>query len=114
MRDMTDGQIITELSQAIGPTLTALAAGITSRATMRDAAADRVELVDRVHLRLALTYELFNDVAEARGDDSARAWFIGVGISPTHMSPAEAIRDGHFHAVRASAQRFCDREEMGV
>ena len=114
MRSMTDGQIITELSQAVGPTLTALAAGIMDRSTLRDAATDRVELVHGARIRLALAHELFNDVAEARGDDSARAWFIGANTGPTHMSPAEAIRDGHFEAVRSSARRFCDREEMGA
>lgn len=114
MKDLTDKQLIEELDQAIGPTLMALVADVKSKLTLKDVVNGNVELTSQARARLALAHQLFNDVAEAQhSTDIARAWFIGSNTGPSATSPAEAIREGHFHDARASAQRMCGQEDMG-
>lgn len=115
---LSDKELIDELVQFIGPTLTAFTAHSTVRAEF---VLDRwregsTALHPGKRERLELAYELLNDVAESNSADIARAWFIGANTSPGSddetnlVSPAEAIRHGKFDEARTSAKRFINDE----
>lgn len=57
---------------------------------------------DAEKLRIAVAESCLRLVLETRGQDIARAWFIGRHLSG--RSPGEAIRDGHFGLVEDSAR----------
>lgn len=110
--ELSEKELIDELIRFIGPTLTAYAAHSTSRAEFvlqawREGAAP---LHPAKLERLKLASELLNDVAEARGENQARNWFIGANCGDELVSPVAVIHYGYFYAARISAKRFINEE----
>lgn len=112
-KEMSDVELVTELMAFIGPTLVGVTAHAAYRSDSRNWAAGELDLQPDQRERLELAYKLLNDIAEEKGNDMARAWFIGSNVGIDEISPCEGLRDGLFDEVRISAKRFLDPEEMG-
>ena len=105
MREFTFKEIVEELVQLIGPTLTALSSGAVEHSTV-EAWLNGLEPEVSQEERLRFALEVLSDVAELNGNDVARAWFIGASCQNFTTAPFEAIRTGYFNSVRNSARRF--------
>ncbi|HET6622520.1 MAG TPA: hypothetical protein VFG56_01150 [Candidatus Saccharimonadales bacterium] len=103
---LSDKELIDELVRFIGPTLTAFTAHSTVRAefVLDEWRNGTGVLHPGKRERLEVAYKLLNDVAEADGEDTARAWFIGANSGSNRISPAESIRRGEFTDAKASAR----------
>ena len=93
----------------LGVTLTAMAAGVHVRDRVNTWCAGASEPTDDQAHRLRFTFDILHEVAEAENSwDTARNWFIGANVGEEEISPCEAIRQGRFEEVRASARRFIE------
>jgi hypothetical protein len=97
---------IRELIDSIGPTLVLLASGCTARGMtskwMSHQAAPTRDQMDR----LVVLKEVFDKVSRHESPDVARAWLIGSNCHDMTLSPVEALREGSFDEVSASAARL--------
>ncbi|HET8690401.1 MAG TPA: hypothetical protein VFL81_03105 [Candidatus Saccharimonadales bacterium] len=110
--ELSEKELIDELIRFIGPRLTAFTAHSTSRAefVLRAWSDGSAALHPAKLERLKLALELLNDVAEAHGEDQARAWFIGANCGGELVSPTDAIHYGDFDGAKLSAKRFINEE----
>lgn len=86
-------EVTRRLIAALGPTLVAGLAGSRDRSAPHEwAKADGPEPSPEALPRLACAYEVWLKVAEAEGDDVARAWFVGGNPRLSDDTPVTAIR----------------------
>jgi hypothetical protein len=98
------------LVQQLGPTWTAIASGTRDRSLAERWASGEEAPTAEEALKLSVAYEVFNEVAQTEGADTARAWFIGRSVGDHEVSPGEAIREGNFNGAYASAKRMINGE----
>ena len=110
MRDETNPllgipSIIQELSTEIGDTLLSVLAGIRDSNLPREWREGVVDPTEDEEVRMRLAYQVWRDLVDAEGPDTARLWLVG--RNPVlEQPPAIAIREDRLAEVRAAADGF--------
>ena len=103
----TTPELTQHLIDHLGPTLVAVLAGVRDRTlppqwTHTDGPTPDPE----TETRLRAAHDTWTLLNNAEGDDTARAWFIGMNPILNDQAPVLALRDGNTAAVLAAAQAF--------
>ncbi|TRW45647.1 hypothetical protein FJ693_08650 [Georgenia yuyongxinii] len=100
-------ELVRQLNTALGTTLVAALSGATvSTMPERWAEPDGPVPSPVEEERLRAAHRTWTLIAEAEGDDVARAWFIGTNPVLDDTSPVMALRQGRADDVDAAARAF--------
>lgn len=105
-----DVSVIAYLEHELGPTLVAVATGLTGNrvechATISKWLDGSAEPGHEQAKRLQFMYDQFRRVATVDGTDLARNWFTGANVGEDELAPFQAMRNGDLDGVRISAGR---------
>ncbi|WP_336713475.1 hypothetical protein [Arthrobacter sp. USHLN218] len=102
-------EVVRMLTDALGQTVVAALTGNRVKLTANDGVLeDGPEPDADAAERLRCAVELWNLLAEARGEDSARSWFVDSSQLLGDEPPATAIREGRFDEVRRAARAYLE------
>ena len=104
-------QVAKELTDALGPTLVAVLAGIRDRKlptkwSRNDGPTPR----DEAQSRLRTAHRAWRQLVSAESEHVARAWFIGLNPLLGEKPPTVALADGLEREVLMAAQAFCEED----
>lgn len=112
--DVEVREIVRRLNGSLGATLVAALAGASDAMTARDwARHDGPEPSLDVSKRLRFTHDVWRIVAEAEGEEVARAWFTGASPWLDDDTAVNAIRAGRLVAVAGAARALTQDSHSG-
>lgn len=104
-RNVEVHEIVRRLNGSLGATLVAALTGASDATTAREwARHDGPEPGPEASKRLCFAHDVWRVVAEAEGEEVARAWFTGANPWLNDDTAVNAIRDGRLVAVAGAAR----------
>lgn len=102
---ITPQDLVSNLSEKLGPKLVAFVAGKGSSTVSRWRTGN-IQPTEEALRPLRTAYQVFTLLESEESDHTIRAWFIGLNPQLDDTSPAEALRDGMYREVITAARAF--------